>query len=62
VAALKRGRQWWFYCPEHMYGRWIEDGRVMEWFTRKDEAIIGRLPDGALARLEPVGRLTDGAS
>lgn len=19
------------YCEEHLYGRWIEDGRVMEW-------------------------------
>jgi hypothetical protein len=22
---------WWGYCPEHMYGRWIENGTVMHW-------------------------------
>lgn len=34
VAALNRGSkrvQWWAYCAEHMYGKWIEDGRVWEW-------------------------------
>lgn len=42
VAALNRPRRvswrnpvvidsWWAYCPDHMYGRWVEDGRVMEY-------------------------------
>jgi hypothetical protein len=40
VAALNRGRHtadrgrvqsWWAYCAEHLYGRWIEDGHVMEY-------------------------------
>lgn len=40
VACLNRGistrtwgrrNSWWGYCAEHMYGRWIEDGQVMEW-------------------------------
>jgi hypothetical protein len=38
VAALDRGRdavRWWFYCPKHMYGRWIEDGQVAHWIARK---------------------------
>lgn len=34
-----RGRdRWWAYCGEHLYGRWIEDGRVWVWELRKDEA------------------------
>jgi hypothetical protein len=24
--------EWWAYCAEHSYGRWVEDGTVMEWF------------------------------
>jgi hypothetical protein len=28
---------WWAYCPEHMYGRWIEDGQVMHWRLAADE-------------------------
>ncbi len=38
VAELRRGTsraQWWAYCPDHMYGRWIEDGQVMNWILRK---------------------------
>jgi hypothetical protein len=35
VAELNRSRRdgenWWAYCPDHMYGRWIEDGRVLQW-------------------------------
>ena len=40
VAALVRGRRRvdYFYCAEHMYGRWIEDGQVMAWFLRKAAA------------------------
>jgi hypothetical protein len=38
AAALSRGfagrRRWWFYCAEHMYGRWIEDGQVVMWSAR----------------------------
>lgn len=30
--GIRRGRpMWWNYCAEHMYGRWIENGTVMEW-------------------------------
>lgn len=34
VAALLRAHRgtrgaWWNYCAEHMYGRWIEDGKVV---------------------------------
>jgi len=28
VAALNRtpgGANWWHYCAEHLYGRWVED-------------------------------------
>jgi hypothetical protein len=38
VAILWRGtkrRQRWRYCPEHMYGRWVEDGKVMHWILTK---------------------------
>jgi hypothetical protein len=36
VAELRRssmgdGRDWWAYCGEHLFGRWIEDGQVMHW-------------------------------
>lgn len=27
----------WDYCAEHLYGRWIEDGKVMGWRLVKDE-------------------------
>lgn len=26
---------WWAYCADHMYGRWVEDGRVMGWALRE---------------------------
>ena len=33
VIAINRGRSgrpsWWAYCPEHSYGKWAEDGKVM---------------------------------
>ncbi|MFL5911452.1 MAG: hypothetical protein ACJ768_12860 [Gaiellaceae bacterium] len=28
----------WHYCADHMYGRWIEDGKVFSWRLVKDEA------------------------
>lgn len=28
---------WWHYCAGHMFGRWVEDGKVMAWALRKDE-------------------------
>lgn len=40
VAALRRGSRrpsWWHYCAEHLYGRWIEGGRVMTWRLVKNE-------------------------
>jgi len=27
VFALKRGKHWWLYCEEHMYGHRIRDGK-----------------------------------
>lgn len=41
VATLFRGgkRQPWDYCAKHMYGRWVEDGRVMHWRRVKDEEV-----------------------
>ena len=45
VAELNRGYRtsngrkdaWWPYCAIHMYGRWIEDGRVMRWRLVEEE-------------------------
>jgi hypothetical protein len=37
VAELQRGStrlQWWAYCGDHMYGRWLEDGEVVEYRLR----------------------------
>jgi len=31
MATLMRGRFPYDYCGEHLYGRWLEDGRVMHW-------------------------------
>lgn len=28
VAALRRSNGWWNYCPEHLYGRRINNGVV----------------------------------
>jgi len=46
VAELNRARvnwrngtvssTWWAYCAEHMYGRWVEDGKVWSWVFLKD--------------------------
>jgi hypothetical protein len=22
---------WWAYCEDHLYGRWIEDGKIVHW-------------------------------
>jgi hypothetical protein len=27
---------WWAYCAEHMYGRWLEDGRIYSWRLREN--------------------------
>jgi hypothetical protein len=38
VRRNYRGRpegQLWPYCPEHSYGRWVEDGKVMHWILRE---------------------------
>lgn len=42
VASLMRsngrgGTSPWDYCGEHMYGRWVEDGKVMGWRLVKDD-------------------------
>jgi hypothetical protein len=33
VATFVRGskRRAWDYCERHLYGRWLENGRVMVW-------------------------------
>jgi hypothetical protein len=46
VAELNRRRNdwhggrtldaWWAYCAEHMYGRWVEAGRVWSWILVED--------------------------
>lgn len=29
--AHRGDENWWAYCPDHMYGRWIENGQVWQW-------------------------------
>lgn len=44
AAETKRGSsrtQWWPYCLDHLYGRWIESGTVMHWILREKEAPRG---------------------
>lgn len=37
VASLMRGSGTpWNYCREHLYGRWVEGGRVMGWRAVRD--------------------------
>lgn len=40
VARLNRSTSgtpnWWAYCAEHMFGRWVEDGAVMGWRLRSE--------------------------
>lgn len=44
VARLNRTKRWsarqtpnwWAYCHEHMYGRWIEAGQVVSWRVKHD--------------------------
>jgi hypothetical protein len=48
VAELNRGYSgwrgakqlpnWWAYCGDHLYGRWIEDGQVMHWIAVENDA------------------------
>jgi hypothetical protein len=33
VAELDRGT-WWAYCEQHLYGKWVEGGRVVGWALR----------------------------
>lgn len=42
VAALNRHGKggcdvWWPYCPEHMYGRWVEGDQVLGWVLVPEE-------------------------
>lgn len=37
----KREHNWWAYCPDHMYGRWAEDGNVMHWILREKGMTCG---------------------
>lgn len=42
VATLMRGSTRvaaWDYCERHLYGRWIEDGKVMQWRLVPDDAL-----------------------
>ena len=53
VAELDRGRRvrygsgiirqpsWWPYCIDHLYGRWLDDGKVMMWILREIPASQG---------------------
>lgn len=36
-SDLRRVDYWWAYCPEHLYGNWIENGKVMHWILEADE-------------------------
>lgn len=38
VATLLRGttRKPWDYCERHLYGRWLEGGRIMHWRLVQD--------------------------
>ncbi len=42
VATLMRGsrdrKRPWDYCADHLYGRWIEDGKVMGWRLVEDDS------------------------
>lgn len=42
VVRLNRGwgdkPRWWWYCADHLYGRWIEDGKVVGWELKPLEA------------------------
>lgn len=31
VYRTEHPKRPWAYCSAHLYGRWIEDGRVMSW-------------------------------
>jgi hypothetical protein len=33
----QRADSFWPYCVDHLYGRWIEDGKVMHWVLREKE-------------------------
>lgn len=47
VGAINRGwtshktgksyESWWYYCAEHLYGRWIEGGKLCRWILVADE-------------------------
>lgn len=39
IAEVLRGDkrpQWWAYCGDHSYRRWVETGRVWHWILRAD--------------------------
>lgn len=42
VASLFRGSKLtktpWNYCEQHLYGGWIEDGKVMRWRVVRDSS------------------------
>lgn len=48
VAEIARERprsraqtEWWAYCPDHLYGRWIEGESVMVWLAVRDPCPAG---------------------
>jgi hypothetical protein len=56
VAALHRGPNasgsWWAYCADHMYGRWIDDGVVLQWVLRPTGAVEAENARGWVRSLE----------
>jgi hypothetical protein len=41
AASMWRGHAspvLWAYCPEHMCGRWVQDGQVWHWIASAAEA------------------------
>lgn len=37
TTTSRFGHNWWVYCADHLYGRWIQDGVVMSWRLEKED-------------------------
>ena len=42
AAQILRGNRWWNYCEDHLYGRWIEDGKIMQWRLIENDREVSR--------------------